>query len=50
VIHHEAAVLHDLDASTGERFGDLIIPYSRLKPDDSRPFGKHVIEMGGDVL
>jgi hypothetical protein len=50
VLHHEAAVLHDLDASTGKCFCDLVIPYSRLKPDDSRPFGQHVIEMGGDVL
>src|SRR3982750_2705101 len=50
VIHHEAAVLDDLDASTGQRFGDIVIPYSQLKPDDSRPFSKHVIEMAGDVL
>ncbi len=45
MLRHEAAVLYDLDASTGECFGDLVIPYSRLKPDDARPFGKHGIEM-----
>lgn len=49
VFDHEAHVLDDFDARSGERFGYFVVIDARLHPDRFRHFREDVVRMLGDV-
>src|SRR5215467_15770935 len=50
MVNHQTPVLDDLDSRAGKLFRRPIVAYSELKPDRSRLFGNHVIDVHLDIL
>src|SRR5260221_8138409 len=49
LLHHQTAVLHDLDACLGEALGGGVVRDAELEPDALRPGGEDVLDMRRDV-
>ena len=50
MVHHEAAVLHDVDAGAGEGAGEVVVADAALQPHGGRSQREERVEVRGEVL